>query len=201
MSQIINLAESDIPMNYSNVLNSKEYVWQPSDTEDFYIVLTIAISDFLKRKKSKSETVGLSISDTDGSFKLGAIVGYEPPTEEDPSGNWSYAFTFNKEDMKQCTKIYDHSDAAFQTIFNHDAYQEKRMKFDNGEIVYEILIDAANCLYLFLDQNAQESSEVTLVLDGYFEARVTVEDGVKVMSLTPDGAMKTLVKGDKEAEV
>lgn len=192
--------ETDIPMNFTNKLNTKELAWEPTDTADFYKVVMFAISDFLKKKKQKGQEVGFEIRDINGVFKLGAIVGYEEPSEEDNAGNWTYAFTFSEDDMKQCTLKFDIGDAAFQYVFGQDAYEQQRMKFDSYQQVYGCLIDSAECLYEFLDQNASETTEVELELEGYFIAKVTIEDGEKVMSLTPDGAMKTLVKGDAVTE-
>jgi len=192
--------ETDIPMNFTNKVNAKELSWEPTDTADFYKVVMFAISDFLKRKKTKGQEVGFAIRDINGVFKLGAIVGYEDPSDEDSAGNWTYAFTFNEEDMKTCTVMYDIGDAAFQYVFAYDAQQEQRMKFDSYQQVYGCLIDSAECLYDFLDQNASETAEVELELEGFFIAKVTVENGEKSMSITPDGAMKTLVKGDASTE-
>jgi len=192
--------ETDIPMNFTNKLNAKELVWEPTDSADFFKVLLISISDFLKRKKQKGQEVGFSIQDLDGKFKLGAKVGYEEPSPDETTGNWEYSFTFVEEDMKSCNIIYDIGDAGFQHLFIQDAYQEQRMRFDNYQQVYGGILDAAECLFEFLDQNASETAEVELELEGYFVAGVTIKDGEKDMSLTPSGAMKTLVKGDGSTE-
>lgn len=193
--------ETDIPMNYTNKLNAKELAWEPTDTADFYRLVLIAISDFLKRKKQKGQEVGFIVQDLNGNFKLGAKVGFEPPSDEDPAGNWEYSFTFKEEDMKSCNITYDIGDAGFQHLFIKDAYQEHRMRFDNYQLVYGGILDSVECLFEFLDQNASETAEVELDLSTAFIAKVTVEDGVKIMSLTPSGEMKTLVKGDASTEI
>lgn len=194
------LEETSIPMNFTTKLNAKEFNWEPTDTADFFKVIMFAISDFLKRKKTKGQDVGFAIRDLDGKFKLGAVVGYEEPSMDDTAGNWIYSFTFNEDDMKECQTTYDIGDSAFQYLFVLDAYQEQRMKLDNYQQIYGTIIDAAECIYEFLDQNASESSDVELELEGFFVAKVVVKDGVKHMSLTPSGAMKTLVKGDASTE-
>ena len=42
--------ETDIPMNFTNKLNAKELVWEPTDSADFFKVLLISIIAVLNCK-------------------------------------------------------------------------------------------------------------------------------------------------------
>ena len=195
------LAESTIPESFTLKNELRELSWSPTDTEDFYKVVFYSISHFLKTKKQKGHTIGFRIVDIDnGMFKLGAKVDYEEPTGDDPSGNWSYCFTFKEEDMKECELVYDLTDAGFQYMFMNDAIRQQRMTFGNFQQVQGPIVDSVDCIYEFLDQNAQENNAVELEVPGYFVAKVSVKDGIKSMSLTPSGEMKTLVKSDSDTQ-
>ena len=197
----INLEESTIPQGFTSLLDAKNFSWEAADTADFIKVLFLSIADYLKNRKGENKIVGISIKDTNGNFVMGAKVTHDKPldSEEDPTGNWGLVFTFDKSDMDECTETTDHSDAAFQTTFMEDAYNEQGMRFDNYSICYGIIIDAVNCIKEYLDQNVKENEELTVVLDDYFEATASVEDGVKVFGITPIGQVKTIIKKPKEA--
>ena len=47
-----------------------------------------------------------------------------------------------------------------------------------------------------IDTNASEKENFTIELPGYFVAEVSIEDGEKCFAMTPDGAMKELIKSD-----
>ena len=49
----------------------------------------------------------------------------------------------------------------------------------------------------YLDENAKEGETVGVKLDGIFQARVAIENGIKVFALEADGLIKVLVKDDE----
>ena len=48
----------------------------------------------------------------------------------------------------------------------------------------------------FLDVNATEGEDIDVVMPGVFTASVSVENGIKYMTITPGEAIKQIIKGD-----
>ena len=70
------------------------------------------------------------------------------------------------------------------------------------EMHIETLIElCVTVLKQWLDMNAKENEVVDITLDGYFEASVAIENGEKVMAITPDEPIKRIIKGDGGLEV
>lgn len=165
-----------------------------------YDTTIAAISDYLGIMKSKTTKQAVSITDDKGNFYLAAIVEYHKnESEEDMPGNWSYVFTTNKEDLKDCN-VTEYTAPEFQRVWAKVGYNLYGMEIGNPLHITTIIMLTAKCLIDWMDVNAKEGQEVSVEREGYFVATVAVEDGEKVMSIVPDGAMKVMVKGDAGIE-
>jgi hypothetical protein len=74
------------------------------------------------------------------------------------------------------------------------------MRFKGVSELVDCLIYALTTLKKWLDENAKENVEVSVELDGFFQARVAVENGEKVFAIEPDGEIKNLIKDDAAIE-
>lgn len=189
------LMESSIPQNLADKLAPLGLEWPTVQTEPFAQVLFTAMSDFLGIAKSKENKVALIVNKQgNDEFLMAGIVSYFPGTTEEEAGNWDYRLTFDKEDIKDC-KILTADSVQFVNIMGTTA---KRLINADLIAMYipSLIINTVEALIQWLDNNAKETEKESLELPGYFIASVAVEEGEKVMSITPDGAMKRLIKGD-----
>ena len=70
------------------------------------------------------------------------------------------------------------------------------MKFSDdgvGIMMFNLILDGIS---QWLDENAVDGDERSLVSTGVMEAACAVENGVVTKSLTPQGEIKELIKGD-----
>ena len=74
------------------------------------------------------------------------------------------------------------------------------MRFEDVAALIDCLACALIQLKKWLDENAKEGVETSIELDGFFQARVTVENGEKVFALEPAGEIKNLIKDDAAIE-
>lgn len=189
------LMESSIPQNLADKLAPLGLEWPTVQTEPFVQVLFTAMSDFLGIAKSKENKVALIVSKPGSDeFLMAGIVSYFPGTTEEEAGNWDYRLTFDKEDIKDC-KILTADSVQFINIMGTTA---KRLVNADLMAMYipSLIINTVESLIQWLDNNAKETEKESLEVPGYFIASVAVEEGEKVTSITPDGAMKRLIKGD-----
>lgn len=189
------LMESSIPSSYTQSLKGYGLDWDPTITDKIYDTIIFAMSDFLSMKKSKDVKMAVAIKDLKGNTKLAGIVAYHPNENADMPGNWSYELTFDDEDLKDCN-VFLASDNEFQRMLTYSAASLHGMRFTDPMHIQTMVIVAVNCLISWLDVNAKENEEVELEMPGYFLAAVGVENGEKVMSITPDGEMKKKIKDD-----
>lgn len=157
----------------------------------------LAMSDYARVIKNKEKPVAIIIDDLKGNMLLAAIVSYHEG-EGDMPGNWSYEWSFDAEDIKDCTK-YAISESKAHPFFI-DRAKAYRMKYVSPSYIYLSSQEFANSLIDWLDTNAKEGEEVEVVLDGYFKASVIIENGKKIMSFVPDGNIKRLIKDDAALE-
>ena len=192
--------ETTIPMVYSQKIGESDLDWDANWTRKIYEVVVTGISDFLALAKSKNNKVAVAVKDLKGNFMMGAVVEYHTNEIDDMPGNWSYAFTFDETDLEGAT-VYLTTDTQFQKQLALTAYGLHRIQFEM-EMHIETLIElCVTVLKQWLDMNAKENEVVDVTLDGYFEASVAIENGEKVMAITPDEPIKRIIKGDGGLEV
>jgi hypothetical protein len=163
-------------------------------------VLFTAASEVLKVTKEKDKPTAFVINDIKGNMLVAGKVQYHANTEnEDMPGNWSYEWTFNSEDIADC-KIISISNNESLRIISLVAHNLVGIKFNVPTYAIDLLTEVVNSLSNWLDENAKENEEVKVELPGFFEASVVVENGVKIKSIVPDGAMKRIIKDDAALE-
>lgn len=194
------LEQSTIPTNYVEEGKQHNFGFIADNVPYIYDVTIMGISDYLGIMKSKNTKQAVAVKDLKGNFILAGIVEYHKnESEEDMPGNWSYVYTVNEEDVKDCN-VTEYTAPEFQRFWAKVGYNLYGMEVQNPLDIQAIIMLAAKCLVDWLDVNAKDGEKVSIERDGYFVASVAIEDGEKVMSITPDGAMKTLVKGDADIE-
>lgn len=197
------ISQSSILTNFSQNLKAPDkggLDLPEQHVEKIYQVLISGASDFLRMVKSKETPTALAIEDLKGNLLLAAIVKYHPNDENpDMPGNWSYEWTFSKEDLNG-VKVFKLTDPQTLNFFSARALKEHSFTFNSSVFEITLLTECAIVLNNWLDVNAKDGEEVTLEMPGYFIASVVVEKGEKVKSFVPDGAMKRLIKDDAGLE-
>ena len=194
--------ESAIPQEFTfNLMEHHEFIWVANRTAGLYRVVFFTIAEMLKHYKSKTTTrVGFILKDTNGQFKFGAVLNYHAPEEGDDSdddkGNYTLEFTLNEEDLKDCDMVVDNHSDLFVTCATKYASDVMYARFTTMEYCNILFIEAIDTLVKFLDANASETDEVSVVYKGVFTATVTVVGGNKVISIVPGEMIKQFIKGD-----
>lgn len=193
--------ETSIIQEYTLVMGERyEVNWPAARTPGLYRTVMYTIAAILKNYKSKSKRIGFKLKDKNGEFKFGAILNYHAPeegdNEDDDAGNYTLEFTFYEDDMTDLDAVYDNYSDIFIMCSNKYAHDIMNGKFCSAEYCNILFIEAINVLYKFLDVNASESEDVSVVYKSIFTATVTVEDGKKVFSIVPGEVIKQFIKGD-----
>lgn len=161
-----------------------------------------ACAEFLKKVKVKDpeKAVALVLSSTSGTFKFAAIVQFSENEEnpEDP-GNWHYSHTFEEsvlEDLEKSRSVkkYLFSDDSFKTVLDDAAYNVGSIQFKKDRFLFSACNIVIDTILQVLDKEAVEDEIVEIQYPGYFSATVEVENDKKSFGITPDGAMKEIVK-------
>ena len=203
-----NKAFEETAVRQSFVVNteSKGFSLPPQDdmADRFCKSFVAAISTFLGRVKiaKEEEAVAVVLTDESGAFMFAGSVLYHANAENpDEPGNWTYTLTFNESDIekiaaKRQLKKYLMSDDAFKNVFDKCAYDIGGIQLEHDRYIYESFLITVETIKSVLDTNASEKENFTIELPGYFVAEVSIEDGEKCFAMTPDGAMKELIKSD-----
>ena len=163
-----------------------------------------AISYYLgEHKVSKpDEATALVVEDGDGTFRFAGIVEYNlNETNPDEPGNWDYVMTFYKEDLEEIEKVkkinkYISSSDVFKTVFDSISYDIGEFRFCQSSYMYDACLVIVDTLLQVFDHEAKEDEVVEIIMDGYFTANISVENGEKRFAIIPDGHMKALIKSD-----
>lgn len=167
----------------------------------YYIAAFTAVANYLAMTKSKAGKTVLSIKDEKGNLLIAGIVEYHEAVDENSPANWTFEFTFDDEDIKDAAHETLATDSQFQEIFKKTLDKLFGLKFGDSKIALVTMEIAMKTLKTWLLENADEE-ETTLVLDGTFEATAGIEDKEKVISLTPSGDLKEIIKkNDGDTEV
>lgn len=195
------LMESAVPNEFKFKMADAGYAWVADDTSAVAVSLFSAIAHYLSAKKRKDVTVGVKLTDTKGSFLVGATVAYITNEEdEDMPGNWDLSMTFNEEDFKPEVELTC-NDTAFTNILCQVADRMYGMLFNASHYVGNMVNLFAMVLRTHLDINASTDDVCSIVIPKAVTASVVVEDDRKVMSLVPDETLKQIVKDDSCNEI
>lgn len=195
------LFETTLPQNYSKGLfEEKNYDLAPEHTDKIAYVLFTATSDLLNAAKNKDIPTAFVYERIDGSVLAAAIVQFFPNEDPTKPGNWSLVWTFDEADIPEGTNRISLKDTNTHSYFRAIAGEKYGMKFKDPGCLTTLLTYIIEQIYKWLDENAAEGKEVSVEQDAVFQARVAVEEGVKVFALEPAGEIKMLIKDDAAIE-
>ena len=180
---VVNFLDSKIPQNVSMELAKNNATLAAQHVEKVLRVLMTGASTMLGEMKSLDTPKGIAFRKPDGSFIAGAKVAYNknPDDPDNPaSGN-----------VNTNILTFDYFRQAADKLF--------RMKFTDdgiGIMMFNLILEGIS---QWLDENATDAEENSLVSNGVMEAACKVENNGSVSkALTPVGEIKKLVKGDNE---
>lgn len=194
-----NFLDSKIPQNVSMAMAKNNSSLASQHVEKVLRVLMTGASNMLGEMKSLDTPKAIAFRKPDGSFIAGAKVEYNknPDDPDNPaSGNWSYIWTFKEQDLNGAVITDVNTNILTFDYFRRAADKLFRMKFSDdgvGIMMFNLILDGIS---QWLDENAVDGDERSLVSTGVMEAACAVENGVVTKSLTPQGEIKELIKGD-----
>ena len=200
---MLKLMETNIPQNYcSGLYNEKGYDLAQEHTDKILDITINGVTSCLADIKSTEYPVAFVFEENNGEFIAGAVVQYFK-NEDDASkpGNWSYVWTFCKEDVPSNARIIKASDNEIAPYFRGCGQSKYGIGFRDVSGINELTRYILKMISKWLDDNASDVEEVGVILDGVIQARVAVEDGEKVKSIEPIGEIKVLIKDDAAIEV
>ena len=203
MAQTHDFTETSISQELTfNLMEHYNLIWATNRCPGLYRTIFFTMANILRFKKSKSTPkVGFILKDANDNFKIGAILTYHAPedninTEDDDKGNYTLEFTLNKEDMTDMDVVIDNHSDVFIEASGHMAFDIMSCRFLSMEFCNNLFIEAIDTLVKFLDANATEDGDFTVVYNGVFTATVSVEGGEKIISIIPGEMIKQYIKGD-----
>jgi len=187
--------DSRIPNMYQQNMAGVCLEWLIDETYIVYGTLFLSIAKFLSAVKTKDHKNAIVFEDLKGNFKMAGVVQHHENNEEtDDPGNWSFIITFDKEDVSDCI-IHKFNDVTFYMFANRAIFEYYNYGFEHGDRdVYGLLMGAVDVLIDWLDKNAEINGAVEL--EGFFQARATIKDGIKEFSVVPSAELKRIIKDD-----
>ena len=195
---MINFNESAILANYCLSLSeltsglmelATEHV--PKVTE----VVLMSMSDYARAVKDKSKPVAIVIDDFKGNMILALKVKFYEGSAEDEDGSWNPVWTFDPEDITDCT-VHKVSESQAFPFFKMRAITAYDMQYTDPSNAYHSALIFAEVLKRWLDLNANDGEVVSIHMDGMFTATVEVVDGEKVFTFVPEEELSNLIKDD-----
>ena len=197
---IQNIMETKIPELFTKALyTEREYDLADEHTDKVLYSLVNGVSSCLGDIKSKEYPVAFIFEENNLDFIIGAVVEYHPNEDESQPGNWSYVWSFNKDDIPDNARQVK-IDANLSAYFRGTADKKYGMGFKTLEALIELSRYMFRSISSWLDENAKEGEENGVQMDGVIIFRCAVENGVIVKSAEPVGEVKVLIKGDAAIE-
>lgn len=191
------LKETSIVSLLSTELKLKNFKVEPKDAELPYTITIRAIAEFLGLKKNKKQPVAFVVRNVKDEVLFIAKISCHIPEDENEAPNWSFEMAFNPEDIDLTgVKEINSTDISFYEILNRTGINMHSVSFESLLCAHTVVEAVFKTLKKWLDDNASADGEVSVGIDGYFVASVGLENGEKVFSIVPDGAIKTIIKDD-----
>jgi len=193
------LMETTLPEIYQRVADEEaNQIIDASRTSMIADVAFTAVSNCLSAMKLKEKPIAFVFEELNGQFNAGAVVKFHDGGN-DAGDNWSYVWTFNKEDIPEDAKVIKMSDNPAHQYFNAVSGQKYHYSLKDFCIT-DTYTKFFKVLSSWLDENATPGETTSIVLDGVFEARVDVDGEEIIKSIEPSGEIKTLIKNDAAIE-
>lgn len=164
-------------------------------------VMVYAVTDALNDIKSLDTPVAFRFAKQNGDFLAAAVVQFFPNEDKSKPGNWNYSWTFDEEDVPTNALIKTLYDSSLISYFRGASVTKYGFDVYKSEYFGDTMCYLIQMIKKWLDDNADESEEVGVALDGVIQFRVAVEKGGKVFSAEPDSEIKLMIKDDKAIEV
>jgi hypothetical protein len=192
------LMETTIPETYQNEMDAIGLILHATYCDKIADALFTGVSSCLNIIKRKDKPAAFIFDEINGNFVGGAVVSYHEGKNGDP-GNWSYIWTFNKEDIPENAKIVKITDSQTHNFFTSYTLQKYKFTLMEQFIVdmYTVMI---KCISKWLDDNANKDDVEGVELEGVFLAQVAVEGEEVVKTIEPLGETKVLIKDDASIE-
>lgn len=202
----INFEESTIPSYFEKLEAGKGMLTPANTVASLTKTLVKGVTTFLAMKKSKTAPQAVVIKDLKGNFIIAAVVAFNAAEDESEAadGNWNCFWTFNEDDIPEGSETTPITAEPIRIQVNSVGWEICRLQFNSPLYVSELAVDLFSMIKDTLDQNAPsaEGEEWGISLEGYFEAKVVIENNEKAFSFLPIGEMKSLIKSsDKATEV
>lgn len=195
------LFDSTLPQNYSKALfEEKCFDLAPEHTDKMFDVLFTGTANLLKSIKSLEKPIVFIINDLKGNMVAASICQYFKNDDASKPGNFSLVWTFDPADIPEGALITSMDDTKTHSFFIAVAGSKYGIKFKDASCIVNTLGYTMVQLKKWLDENAKEGQIISVELDGVFQGRVEVQNGVKVFAVEPDGEIKNLIKDDAAIE-
>lgn len=199
---MVNLADSSLPAMWSKIIYDQDsFVISANHCDKIANVLFTGVSQALANMKSKEHPVAYVFETATGEFLAAGIVEWIPEeADEGQPGHWNYSWSTDKADIPDNARVSSISNPMSWSYFRGVGGQKYGMAFEpnsEGALMTRLI----SCILQWLDDNASETEENGLIMDGVFQARVAVEDGEKVKSIEMIGETKAIIKYDAGNEV
>lgn len=199
---VVELKDSQIPQLVSTGLYKEKCIDIAANVTPMLVdVLVSAVTQALAELKSTETPIAFKFCKSNGDFIAGAIVQYFPNEDKNNPGNWNYSWTFNENDIPENAKIMTPFDPSLASYFRGASLSKYGFHAEDNSYYGETMNYTLLIIKKWLDENASESEEQCVKMDGIIQFRVAVENGEKVFSAEPDGEIKQMIKSDKDIEV
>lgn len=199
----IKVQETNLYNNFSAVCKAANFEMDQIMSDCWVKVAVAGITDALNIMKNKQSPVAIIVQDLKGNKIIAAVVEWIAADDatEAALGNWSYYWTWDVDSIPADAVTYTTDQAQIIKIILDRGYNMYAMVCPNTSYLSQLVVYLFNLIKDMLDQEAvEEGHEWVAELDGYFEASVIVEGGVKTFAFMPKGEMKMLIKDDTAAE-
>lgn len=195
------LFDTQMPQMYSKALFEEKCTdLAPEHTGKMLDVVFTGTANLLNQAKSKDKATVFTFRKINGDLIAAAMVRFFENEDTNNPGNWSLVWTFDDADIPEGALVIDLSDSQTHSYFRAVAGEKYGMRFEDTAAMTDCLTYALIHVKKWLDENAKEGAEVSLEFDGFFQARVAIENGEKVFAIEPDGEIKNLIKDDAAIE-
>lgn len=197
------ITETAIPQNFSSgIYNDMSYDLSSSFVPAVADIIFTSIAQALGDMKKKDTPVAFIVKKANDDFIAGAVIRYIPNEDDNTKpGSWNYSWTWYKDDIPSNALLKDLSNPEIYTFYRLVGQGKYSAAFRSQVAIIDLTRYFLETLSKWLDDNASETEEVGVEMEGVFEASVSVEDGVIVKSLVPKGEIKELIKDDSKLEI
>lgn len=195
------LMDTKIPKIYqSGLYNEKAMDLSWEHTDKILTIMVNGVTEILSRVKSKQLPVAFIFNESNEEFIAAAVVEYFEGNKGE-AGSWSYSWTFNAEDIPENARKITSYDQEFIQFFRSVAFNKYSLIFDQPDFHAILFCYLMSVIKKYLMDNASETEEWGVKLDGIIQFRVAIENGEKILSAEVDGEIKQLIKDDAAIEV